>query len=218
MFPIGDDNSSRKVIPFVTYGLLMINVAVFYLMMQGGYEFIYRWAFVPVRFLSNPLEDWPTIFTSMFMHASWAHIFGNMLYLGIFGDNVEDKFGHLRYLLFYMICGIIATLAQLLFITGSEIPLLGASGAIAGILGAYFLMFPRKQVYVLFLFRIVPMPAYIVLGLWIVLQMFSSIGTITTMEDAGGVAYIAHVAGFIAGFFLTRIFRKRRSAPRYYIS
>ncbi len=218
MFPIGDDNSSRKVIPFVTYGLLMINVAVFYLMMQGGYEFIYRWAFVPVRFLSNPLDDWPTIFTSMFMHASWAHIFGNMLYLGIFGDNVEDKFGHLRYLLFYMICGIIATLAQLLFITGSEIPLLGASGAIAGILGAYFLMFPRKQVYVLFLFRIVPMPAYIVLGLWIVLQMFSSIGTITTMEDAGGVAYIAHVAGFIAGFFLTRIFRKRRSAPRYYIS
>lgn len=218
MFPIGDDNSSRKVIPFVTYGLLMINVAVFYLMMQGGYEFIYRWAFVPVRFLSNPLDDWPTIFTSMFMHASWAHIFGNMLYLGIFGDNVEDKFGHLRYLLFYMICGIIATLAQLLFITGSEIPLLGASGAIAGILGAYFLMFPRKQVYVLFLFRIVPMPAYIVLGLWIVLQMFSSIGTITTMEDAGGVAYIAHVAGFIAGFFLTRIFRKRRAAPRYYIS
>ena len=215
MFPIGDDNSRRSRFPFVTYGLIILNFLVFYLEMQGGMEFIFRWAFIPSRFVSDPIGDFSTLFTSMFMHAGWAHILGNMLYLWIFGDNVEDKFGHFKFFIFYIICGLAATAAQFAFTAGSEIPLLGASGAIAGVLGAYLLMFPRGQVYVLFLFRIVVMPAALVLGLWIVLQLFSTVGAIARMADTGGVAYMAHVGGFVTGFVLTRFFRPKRTPPRY---
>ena len=200
----------------MTYALIALNFYVFYLEMQGGMEFIYRWAFVPSRFVADPIGDFPTLFTSMFMHAGWAHILGNMLYLWIFGDNVEDKFGHFKFLLFYVACGLAATAAQFALTTGSEIPLLGASGAIAGVLGSYFLMFPRGQVYVLFLFRIVIMPAALVLGFWIIIQLFSTVGVIARMEDAGGVAYMAHVGGFIAGYILTRFFRGKPRRVSYY--
>src|SRR4030042_2986942 len=136
MMPIGDDNTSRRIVPVVTYALIAINVLFFLVELIGGDAFIETWAFVPSRFLLNPAGDFVTVFTSMFMHAGWLHIGGNMLYLWIFGDHVEDRFGHAKYLVFYLICGFDATFAQLAFSMGSSIPNLGASGAIAGVLGA----------------------------------------------------------------------------------
>jgi membrane associated rhomboid family serine protease len=202
MFPIGDDNSSRRIVPLVAYALIVVNVLFFLAEMNGGDAFIMKWAFVPSRFLANPVGEFATLFTSMFMHAGWLHLGGNMLYLWIFGDNVEDRFGHARFILFYLLCGLGATFAQLAFSLGSNIPNLGASGAIAGVLGAYILMFPKRNIRVLQGQRILQAPALIVIGLWIVLQLFSGIGSISA-ADTGGVAYMAHIGGFVAGFVLT---------------
>src|SRR5512134_2268984 len=177
MMPLGDDNSGRRITPIVTYVLIAINVLVFFLELNNGEEFIQRWAFVPTRFLADPVGDFATLFTSMFMHAGWVHLLGNMLYLWIFGDNVEDRLGHATFTLFYLLCGLGATFAQLAVSTGSNIPNLGASGAIAGVLGAYIVMFPRGRVNVLMGRAVVAMPALVVLGFWIVLQLFSSVGT-----------------------------------------
>src|SRR5512137_2966779 len=146
MFPIGDDNSGRRTQPVVTYALIAFNILFFLVELSGGDTFIETWSFVPVRFLANPVGDGITIFTSMFMHGGWVHLGGNMLYLWIFGDNVEDRFGHLRFLVFYLACGIAATFTQLAFSIGSDIPNLRASGAIAGVLGAYILLFPQRRV------------------------------------------------------------------------
>ncbi len=207
MFPIGDDNSARRTFPFFTYGLILINLLFFFIEMSGGDAFIEKWAFVPSRFLANPSGDFLTIFTSMFMHAGWLHLGGNMLYLWIFGDNVEDRFGHIKFIVFYLLCGIAATFAQLAVSMDSNIPNLGASGAIAGVLGAYILLFPKGRVRVLQGQQIVQVPALIVIGLWIVLQFFSGIGSITDTAQTGGVAYMAHIGGFVAGFALTFVFR-----------
>jgi membrane associated rhomboid family serine protease len=212
MFPIGDDNTSRRTQPVVTYALIALNVLVFLVELSGGDAFIQTWAFVPTRFLANPGGDFLTIFTSMFMHGGWLHIGGNMLYLWIFGDNVEDRFGHVRYLVFYLICGIVATFAQLAFSMGSGIPNLGASGAIAGVLGAYILFFPQRRVTVVVGMGVSRMPALIVIGLWFVLQLFSGIGSIAETADTGGVAYMAHIGGFIAGIVLAFILRGNRVA------
>src|SRR5688572_25571575 len=163
MIPIGDDNSARRLTPVVTYVLIALNALVFFLELNGGDAFIQRWAFVPSRFLADPVGDLPTLFTSMFMHGGWVHLLGNMLYLWIFGDNVEDRLGHLKYLLFYLLCGIGATFAQLVFSANSNIPNLGASGAIAGVLGAYLLMFPQGSVRVFMGRGIIPMPALVVI-------------------------------------------------------
>jgi membrane associated rhomboid family serine protease len=203
MFPIGDDNTSRRIVPLVTYALIVLNVLFFLVEMNGGDAFIMKWAFVPSRFLANPVGDFPTLFTSMFMHAGWVHLGGNMLYLWIFGDNVEDRFGSVKFIIFYLLCGLAATFAQLMFSLGSNIPNLGASGAIAGVLGAYIMMFPQGRVRVLQGQRIIQMPALIVIGLWIVLQLFSGIGSIAGAADTAGVAYMAHIGGFVAGFVLT---------------
>jgi membrane associated rhomboid family serine protease len=212
LFPIGDDNSARKLFPIVTYALIAANLLFFFLELAGGDAFIMKWAFVPSRFMANPGGDFLTLFSSMFMHGGWLHLGGNMLYLWIFGDNVEDRFGHIKFIIFYLICGLAATFAQLVFSMDSVIPNLGASGAIAGVLGGYILLFPKGQVKVLQGSRIVQVPALIVLGLWIVLQFFSSIGSITDTADTGGVAYMAHVGGFVAGFLLTFLFRGK--APK----
>jgi membrane associated rhomboid family serine protease len=209
MFPIGDDNSSRRTFPVVTYGLIALNLLFFFVELSGGDAFITRWAFVPRRFLANPGGDFPTLFTSMFMHAGWLHLLGNMLYLWIFGDNVEDRFGHIKFLIFYLLCGIAATFAQLAFSSGSNVPNLGASGAIAGVLGAYILLFPKGRVNVLMGRGVIPMPALVVIGFWIVLQFVSGIGSISNTAETGGVAYMAHIGGFIAGFVLTFLFRGR---------
>jgi len=203
MMPIGDDNSSRRTVPLVAYALIVLNVLFFLVEMNGGDAFIMKWAFVPSRFLANPIGDFPTLFTSMFMHGGWLHLGGNMLYLWIFGDNVEDRFGHAKFTIFYLLCGLGATFAQLAFSLDSNVPNLGASGAIAGVLGAYIMMFPQGSVRVLQGQRVIQMPALIVIGFWIVLQLFSSIGSIANTADTGGVAYMAHVGGFVTGFVLT---------------
>ena len=213
MFPIGDDNSARRTIPVVTYVLIALNVLFFFVELSGGDPFIAKWAFVPSRFLANPSADFLTLLSSMFMHAGWVHRGGNMLYLWIFGDNVEDRFGHIKFTIFYLLCGLAATFAQLVFSIGSNVPNLGASGAIAGVLGAYILMFPQGKVRVLQGQQVIQVPALIVIGLWIVLQFFSGIGSIANTADRGGVAYMAHIGGFIAGFVLTFLFRGN-STPR----
>ncbi len=213
MFPIGDDNSARRTVPVVTYVLIVLNVLFFFVELSGGDPFIEKWAFVPSRFLANPAGDFLTLFTSMFMHAGWVHLGGNMLYLWIFGDNVEDRFGHIKFIIFYLLCGLAATFAQLAFSMDSNVPNLGASGAIAGVLGAYILLFPQGKVRVLQGQQVIQVSALIVIGLWIVLQLFSGIGSISAAADTGGVAYMAHIGGFIAGFALTFVLRGN-STPR----
>jgi membrane associated rhomboid family serine protease len=146
----------------------------------------------------------------MFMHGGWLHLFGNMLFLWIFGDNVEDRFGHLQFLIFYLLAGIAATFSQYAVSPESGVPNVGASGAIAGVLGTYILMFPQSRVNVLLGRQIVAMPAFVVLGLWIVLQLVSGVGTIAyTDESTGGVAYMAHIGGFVSGLAMTFLFRGR---------
>jgi membrane associated rhomboid family serine protease len=206
MLPIGDDDSGSRTVPLVTYALIIMNVLFFLVELSGGDAFIMKWAFVPSRFLANPVGDFATLFTSMFMHAGWVHLGGNMLYLWIFGNNVEDRFGHAKFIIFYLLCGLGATFAQLMFSLGSNVPNLGASGAIAGVLGAYILMFPQGKVRVMQGQQVIQMPALIVIGFWIVLQLFSGIGSIAGAADTGGVAYMAHVGGFVAGFVLTFLF------------
>jgi membrane associated rhomboid family serine protease len=210
MFPIGDDDSARRTMPVVTYALIALNIIVFFIELNGGDAFIKQWAFVPSRFISSPASEVSTIFTAMFMHGGWLHLFGNMLYLWIFGDNVEDEFGHLKFLAFYLLCGIAATFAQFHFSMQSSVPNVGASGAIAGVLGAYIVMFPAARVNVLVARQVVALPAVAVLGFWIVLQLFSGVGSIAQTADTGGVAYMAHIGGFAAGLLMSFLFRGRR--------
>jgi membrane associated rhomboid family serine protease len=207
MIPLGDDNSMRRTFPWVTIGLIVANFLFFLVELKSSDAFIVTWAFVPSRFMANPVGDFPTVLTSMFMHGGWLHILGNMLYLWIFGDNVEDRFGHIKFLIFYLFCGGAATFAQLMFSLGSDVPNLGASGAIAGVLGAYILLFPRSRVNVLFFRIILPLPALIVIGFWFVLQLINSIGAVGYTANVGGVAYMAHIGGFIAGLVAALIFR-----------
>jgi membrane associated rhomboid family serine protease len=217
MFPLGDDNSQRRSVPVVTFALIALNVLVFLVELNGGEAFVQQWAFVPRKFAADPAGQAHTIFTAMFMHGGWLHLFGNMLYLWIFGDNVEDEFGPFKFLLFYLLCGMAATMAQYYVSTRSGVPNVGASGAIAGVLAAYLVMFPGARVNVLVYNQVVAMPAMIVLGLWIVLQVFSSYGSIASTSqttDQGGVAYMAHVGGFVAGLVLTFFFRGTRDSIR----
>lgn len=214
MLPLGDDNSTRRTVPIVTYLLIAINIFVFLMELTFGDAFITELSVVPARFFANPSGQWMTIFSAMFMHAGWLHLLGNMLYLWIFGDNVEDLFGHLKFLVFYLATGIAATYAQMLVDPTSTVPNLGASGAIAGVLGAYLLLFPRQRVRVLLFRFIIPMPAVIVIGFWILLQVFSQASS-AYASSSGGVAYMAHIGGFIAGFILALVFR-RKSRPQLY--
>jgi membrane associated rhomboid family serine protease len=211
MLPIGDDNSQRRLFPIITYLLVAANVIIFLVELSMGDEFIIQWSFVPTRFLANPIGEFITILSAMFLHSGWVHILGNMLYLLIFGDNVEDRLGHFKFLLFYLLCGTVATFAQLAVDPTSSIPNLGASGAIAGILGAYIIMFPQGRVRVILLTSLVQMPALVVIGFWILLQFFSEFGAITTSAAGGGVAYMAHIGGFLAGILLTLLMGGTRS-------
>jgi membrane associated rhomboid family serine protease len=197
----------------VTYVLILANVLVFFLELSRGDAFIRTWAFIPREFAANPAGEIQTVITAMFMHGGWLHLFGNMLYLWIFGDNVEDHFGSFRFLLFYLICGIAATFAQMAVMPNSSIPNLGASGAIAGVLGAYLVLHPRGRVTVLVGRGITQVPAIVAIGLWIVLQLVSGVGAIansTQTGDVGGVAFMAHIGGFVAGVVLVFFFRQRR--------
>lgn len=239
LMPIGDDNTGRHVTPFVTWALIAANVAVFiFLQLPSPHDaFTYAFSVVPQEITHNKdivgtvhlgrdaairLQPGPhpiqlTILSAMFMHGSWMHLLGNMLYLWIFGDNVEDALGHVKFLIFYLVCGVAATAAHILSGPNSVIPSLGASGAIAGVLGGYLLMFPGRSVRVLIGYMgVIAMPAIIVIGFWIVMQIFSGIGSIARTEETGGggVAYWAHIGGAIAGLVLVNFFRNRVTQQR----
>ena len=207
MFPVGDDNSQRRTFPYVTTTLVVLNVLVFLLELSQGEKFITDWAFIPARFSDEPGADAVTILTAMFMHGGWMHLIGNMLFLWIFGDNVEDRIGHVKFLIFYLLAGFAATFAQYYVSSNSAIPNVGASGAIAGVLGAYLLMFPHSRVNVLLGRQIVAMPAFAVLGLWILFQIISGVANSNQSADVGGIAYMAHIGGFVAGLAMALVTR-----------
>jgi len=213
-FPIGDDNSQRVRIPFVNLGLITLNGLAFVAELtahaQGGLgEFVRHWSVVPVDYTQHAGLGGPvpwTLVTSMFLHGGWAHLLGNMVYLGIFGDNVESALGHVRYLAFYLLAGILGGLTQVLTQPHSAVPTLGASGAISGVLAAYVLYFPHNRVLVWFWFRILAVPALVVIGLWAVMQLVSGAGSLIAASPGGGVAYLAHVGGFAGGLVLAWLF------------
>jgi membrane associated rhomboid family serine protease len=252
LFPIADDNTNRGTTPVVNYVLILINIFVFVFLQGLGSndKFTYAYSTVPGEIITGrdivtrpvavenftgqrmempglqptPIPVWLTLITSMFMHGGIAHIFGNMLFLFIFGDNIEDRLGHIRYLLFYLVCGIIAGLSHV-FTTAAFasdassllVPSLGASGAISGVLGGYILLYPTNRVVVLLGWFATPMPAFLAIGLWFVFQLISGLGVLGSGSQAGGVAYAAHIGGFIAGLILIKIFALGRRPPdRYY--
>jgi membrane associated rhomboid family serine protease len=225
MLPIGDDNSDRRRFPFVTYALIAINVLVFVLLELPQGEnldaFLTRWGTIPAQIVAG--NGLITLITSMFLHAGLLHIGSNMLFLWIFGDNVEDAFGHVLYLIFYFACGIAASLAHVLVDPSSTVPGVGASGAIAGVLAAYIVLFGSRPVRVLMRGMLTTVPSYVMIGLWIVTQLISGFGALGDTQG-GGVAYWAHIGGFVAGLVLTFLLRgvarpslagtARRSLPR----
>ena len=204
MLPIGDDDSDRRTFPFVTIALIAINVLVFVLLElpQGDNldAFLTRWGTIPAQIAAG--NGLITLITSMFLHGGWLHIGSNMLFLWIFGDNIEDTFGHWLFLLFYLVCGIAAGLAQVFMNTSSDIPGVGASGAIAGVLAAYIVLFGSRPVRVLMSGYLTNVPSYMMIGLWFVTQLISGFG-----GQSDGVAYWAHIGGFITGLVLTFLLR-----------
>lgn len=220
MFPIRDHNPSQKT-PYVTYALIVVNVLVF-----ASYWDLFSnpsalnalfaaFAMTPATITAG--GDWHTMVTSMFMHGGLMHLAGNMLFLYIFGDNLEEELGHVRYLGFYLVSGLLAALAHVLSSPFSTVPLVGASGAIAGVMGGYLLLFPKARVDVLFIFivffKIFPVPAWIMLGIWFGLQLFNGVGV---DAQAGGVAYWAHAGGFIVGVIMLLPFWASRGGPAYW--
>jgi len=240
LFPIGDDNRERTITPYINYLLILANVIVFIWLQDLGTneKFTYKFSAVPAEIITGkdivthsesyenpatgerytipglgitPLTVYLTLLTSIFMHGSIAHIFGNMLFLWIFGDNIENRIGHLRYLIFYLLCGVFASLAHVYssYYLGENllIPTLGASGAISGVLGAYLLLFPRKRVSVIMFYFITDVPAVVAIGIWFVFQLISGLGLLGGGAQGGGVAYGAHIGGFISGMILIIFFK-----------
>ncbi len=226
MFPIGDENERGSGVAFVTMGLIALNVLAFLFEINQPTEaalqsFIEAWGVVPREYSigrdlapSIPAPFWTTLLTSMFLHGGWGHLGGNMLFLWIFGDNLEHRLGHLRFGMFYLICGLAAGLAHILANSNSPIPTVGASGAISGVLGGYLLMFPRNRVYVMTWGGVAAVPAMLMLGLWILLQFINGVGTVAETPETGGVAYLAHIGGFIAGLLLAPVFAAGRTPTR----
>ncbi|SPF78071.1 rhomboid family intramembrane serine protease [Pseudoprimorskyibacter insulae] len=220
MFPIRDHNPSGRT-PYVTYLLIAANIAIFlwalplYDNARALSQFYYDWGFVPARFSAG--ENPAGLITSMFLHGGWMHLAGNMLFLFIFGDNIEDELGHLPFAAFYIASGIAAALAQYASGPMSPVPTVGASGAIAGLMGAYLLMFPKAKVDVLIIFviffRIFPIPAWIVLMVWFGMQLINSVGS-SSLD--GGVAYWAHAGGFLAGLIIMVPVWIKRGATQYW--
>jgi len=221
MIPLRDSNPTRT-FPFVNYLLIGINVFVFLIeisMGKGMEKLIFYFGLIPSEFLSNirSLDFGAGVFipliSSMFLHGGWMHLIGNMLFLHIFGDNVEDRFGHLKYFIFYLLAGFAAAFTQIYVFPDSEVPMVGASGAIAGVLGAYVFMFPNARVVTLvpifFFFEIIELPAFIFLGIWFMMQILSGMFALGIGADAGGVAWWAHIGGFVTGAVLFPFLRKR---------
>jgi membrane associated rhomboid family serine protease len=245
MIPIGDDNRDRTITPYVNYALIVLNLIVFILFQGAGnnLEFTYAFATVPQEIITGqdlvtesqqfrdpntgqvftlpglqptPISVYITLLTAIFMHGGWAHIGGNMLYLWIFGDNLEDRLGHGRFLLFYLVCGLLASLAHVftsaLIGDNLQIPSLGASGAIAGVLGGYLLLFPHNRVTVILVRVVTQVRAIFAVGLWFLLQLVGGLGVLGGGSD--GVAYAAHIGGFIAGLALIKLFDAGRQPQR----
>ncbi len=221
MFPIGDENNGRRLTPFVNYTLIAINVLIFlYQITLPEFElreFIYRWGAIPKNISAG--DDVWGLLSSMFLHGGWLHIGGNMLFLWVFGDNIEDTMGHTKYLLFYLLSGLAAGYTQVIFDSNSVVPLVGASGAIAGVLGAYLVLYPRGNIRTLvvlgFFVTVLLVPAWIMIGIWALLQFFNGFAAVgVATEDSGGVAYFAHIGGFVAGVILVWLFRDRMAHER----
>lgn len=241
IFPIGDDNSDRTSAPIINYVLIAINLLVFILLQGGGTneKFTYAYSTVPQEIKTGQDVDKPvtieigdqrgtidlqptpptvyiTLLTSMFMHGGWMHLLGNMLFLWIFGDNLENRMGRIRYLIFYLVTGLVASLAHVFstFAFGDNpyIPSLGASGAISGVLGGYLVLFPKRQVKVIMLRMLTTVPAIVAIGLWFVLQLVQAFGVVAAgPQSGGGVAFMAHVGGFVAGLILVKLFAAGRN-------
>jgi membrane associated rhomboid family serine protease len=240
VFPLYDDNSDRQTTPFVNYAIIALNIFVFVVLQGLGSndQFTYSFSTVPAEILQGhdivtqarvveymgqrvtipglgptPGSVYFTLFTSMFMHGGFAHIAGNMLFLWIFGDNIEDRLGHVKYVIFYLLCGVIASLSHV-FATGvfadSQnsllVPSLGASGAISGVLGGYILLHPKRRVTVILFRFLTAVPAYVAIGIWFAFQLISGLGMLGGGSQQGGVAYAAHIGGFIAGLVLIKFF------------
>jgi rhomboid family protein len=251
VFPLYDDNTDRHTTPFVNYALIALNIFVFVVLQRLGTDtdFTYSFSTVPAEIVSGhdivtsareveymgqqvlipglgqtPVSVYLTLFTSMFMHGGIAHIAGNMLFLWIFGDNIEDRLGHIKYVIFYLLCGVLASLAHVFataaFAGGQQdllVPSLGASGAISGVLGGYILLHPTRRVTVLLFRFFTQVPAYVAIGLWFLFQLISGLGMLGGGSQTGGVAYAAHIGGFIAGLVLIKFFDtgNRNRAPAY---
>jgi membrane associated rhomboid family serine protease len=207
MIPLRDASREPKRYPVVTTSLIVVNVLVFLLELAGGEAFVQQWAVIPADVAAG--RHWITILTSMFMHAGWMHIIGNMVFLWAFGPGIEEAMDRPRYLLFYLLSGVVASLAQVAAMPASTVPNLGASGAIAGVMGAFLITYPRDQIRTLILFgwfvRITLIPAALLIGLWFIIQFFSEVGSVANVK-AGGVAYMAHIGGFVFGAITARPF------------
>src|SRR5678809_782955 len=242
VLPLYDDNSDRTITPYVNYAIIAANILVFVFLQQlGSYDqFTYAFSTVPLEIITGhdvvtparvlvhpvtgqklvvpglgetPFSVYITLFTSMFMHGGIAHIAGNMLFLWIFGDNIEDRLGHIKYVIFYLLCGIIASLAHVfvtaMFATDQSsllVPSLGASGAISGVLGGYILLHPSRRVTVILFRFLTDVPAYVAIGIWFVFQLISGLGMLGSGSQQGGVAYAAHIGGFIFGLAFIKFF------------
>lgn len=228
-FPYKDDNPTRT-FPFITIILIVANILIFIYTLanmsniEEYKNIIYSYGAIPSHLLSfdraQPIHPSLTVFTSMFMHGGFLHIASNMLYLWIFGNNIEDTLGHFRFLFFYLVCGIVAAYSHAVTAPSSLMPMIGASGAVSGVLGAYLLLYPRARVHTLvflgFFVQIIRLPAYFVIGFWIVIQIINGLVS-KGVADQGGVAWFAHIGGFIFGLLLIMLLLRQRRKKRYYI-
>src|SRR5438094_7387618 len=220
MIPLRDVIPSRTT-PYITVTIIVLNTLAWLFELSLPHEalnqFLTAYGVVPAYLA------WPTLITSMFLHASWSHIIGNMWFLWIFGDNVEDRFGHGRFIVFYLLCGIAAAVGQILMNPTSTLPTIGASGAIAGVMGAYFVLYPQSRVltavFIIIFYEIIELPAILLLGFWFLMQLFSAgaIAVTSATRGSGGVAFMAHVAGFITGMVGVFVFRKRRQPEQWWM-
>ncbi len=210
LIPLGDASRRRVHFPIATVILIVLNAIVFFLELQGGDNFVYKWAAIPTNILSG--HAIPTLLTSMFLHASWSHILGNMIFLWAFGPSMEDAMNPLSFSAFYLLGGLVAMFAQTLASPGSSVPSLGASGAIAAVMGAFLVTYPRDRIRSLFFFflfiRITYIPAILLIGIWFLMQLIN-VGSIAAVQH-GGVAYMAHVSGFLFGAATVRLFRSKQ--------
>jgi len=216
MIPLGDDSRQPSRFPIVTIAIIVVNAFVFFLELSGGEAFVKQWSVIPADVSAG--RHLVTLVTAMFMHAGWLHIIGNMVFLWAFGPEIEDAMSRPRFLMFYLLTGLAASVAQIAAMPSSTVPNLGASGAIAGVMGAFLITYPRDQIRTLVLFgwlaQITVIPAVLLIGLWFLTQLFSEVGAVAAAQT-GGVAYAAHVGGFILGAAIGRFFERGRRIPEW---